>query len=189
MEFNELVRARHSIRDFKSDAVPRELLQRAVEAAAMAPSAMNSQPWHFYVASGTARAKVGEIISQSTIHLSEYMDALGPRHYEDAVKWYSFLGDAPVVIGVATPEIEGDFNLLNKYISVGCAIENLLLALADEGLGACNITFSYWVRDELGQVFGIPHGTAVAACIAVGYPSDIPPVVPPRDMNVVEYLD
>ena len=71
------------------------------------------------------------------------------------MKWYSFLGEAPVVIGVTTPEIEGDFNLLNKYISVGCAIENLLLALADVGLGACNITFSYWVRDELGA--GVRH--------------------------------
>jgi nitroreductase len=189
MEFSELVRQRHSIRDFKPDSVPRELIQQAVEAAAMAPSAMNSQPWHFYVASGQSRAKVGEIVSQSTIHLSEYMDALGPRHYEDAVKWYSFLGEAPVVIGVTTPEIEGDFNLLNKYLSLGCCIENLLLALANVGLGACNITFSYWVREELGEVFNIPHGTAVAACIAVGYPSDVPPVVPPRDMNVVEYLD
>jgi nitroreductase len=189
MEFSELVRKRHSVRDFKSDPVPRELIQQALESAALAPSAMNSQPWHFYVASGEARAKVGEIISQSTIHLAEYMDALGPRHYEDAVKWYSFLGEAPVVIGVTTSEIEGDFNLLNKYLSVGCALENLLLALTDVGLGACNITFSYWVRDELGAVFGIPAGVAVVACVAVGYPSDVPVVAPPRDMDVVEYLD
>ena len=129
MEFRELVRERHSIRDFKPDPVPRELIQQAIEAAVMAPSAMNSQPWHFYVATGAARAKVGEIISQSTIHLSEYMDALGPRRYEDTVKWYSYLGEAPVVIGVGTPEVEGDFNLLNKYISLGCSIENLILAL------------------------------------------------------------
>ncbi len=189
MEFSELVRSRHSIRDFKSDPVPRELLQGAIEAAAMAPSAMNSQPWHFYVATGATRAKVGEIISQSTIHLSEYMDALGPRRYEDAVKWYSFLGEAPVVIGISTPEVEGDFNLLNKYLSLGCAIENLLLGLANVGLGACNVTFSYWVRDELGSVFGIPHGTGIAACVAVGYPSEVPPVAPARDLNVVEYLD
>jgi nitroreductase len=189
MEFSELVRKRHSVRDFKSDPVPRELIQQAVEAAAHAPSAMNSQPWHFYVATGATRAKIGEIIAQSTIHLAEYMDALGPRHYEDAVKWYSFLGEAPVVIGITTSDIEGDFNLLNKYLSVGCALENMLLALADVGLGACNITFSYWVRDELGAVFGVPEGVAVVGCVAVGYQSDVDVVAPPRDMDVVDYLD
>ncbi len=189
MEFSELVRARHSIRDFKSDPVPRELIQQAVENAAYAPSTMNSQPWHFYVASGETRVKVGEALAQSTIHLTEYLDALGPRHYEETVKWFSSLGDAPVVIGIGTPEVEGDFNLLNKYLSLGCATENLLLSLADVGLGACNITFSYWVRDELGTIFQIPAGTTIASCVAVGYPSDVPPVVPPRDMNVVDYFD
>ena len=63
---------------------------------------MNEQPWKFFVATGESRRKLGRLIAQATIHLSEYMDALGPRRYEDTVKWYSSLGDAPVVIGIAT---------------------------------------------------------------------------------------
>lgn len=189
MEFSDVVGRRHSYRDFLNESVPRVVLERALEAAMLAPSAMNSQPWRFYVATGESRQEVGKVISQSTVHLTEYMDVLGPKRYADAVKWYSSLGEAPVVIGVTMPDTDEEFSLLNTYLSIGCAIENLLLALTDLGLGACSITFSYWVRDELAAALQVRAGETVVACIAVGYPSATPPAAPAHDTDVATFLE
>ncbi|MBI5232210.1 MAG: nitroreductase family protein [Coriobacteriales bacterium] len=189
MDFWDVVRSRHAVRDFTSDPIPREVLERIVEAAELAPSAMNSQPWRFYVATGETRLKLGRAIAQTTVHLSEYMDALGPERYEQAVKWYSSLGDAPAVVVVAMPRAEDEFTLLNEQLSVGAAIENLMLAATAEGLGSCNVTFSFWVRDDLADAVGAAENEDVVSIIALGYPGEVPPVAPPHDMTRVTYLD
>ena len=103
MELRDVVRARHSVRDFRPDPVPREVLERIVDAARLAPSSMNAQPWTFYVLTGR-RAPVHRRDRRADddpplgVH-----GVLGPERYEDAVQWYSSLGDAPVLIAVACP--------------------------------------------------------------------------------------
>ena len=86
MDLQQSILARHSIRDFGPDPVPRELTERLIRAASAAPSSMNEQPWTFYCCTGETRARLGKIVSQTTIHLSEYMEVLGPKRYEDAVR-------------------------------------------------------------------------------------------------------
>ena len=60
MEIIEAIRARKSIRDFKPDPVPREVLREILEVATKAPSAMNTQPWEFAVIAGDAIKKIKE---------------------------------------------------------------------------------------------------------------------------------
>jgi nitroreductase len=172
MTFQELVRARHSVRDFASKPVEHEKLQRVIRAAQLAPSAQNEQPWRFFVAQGKARKKLGELISQTTIHLTEYMDFLGPEGYETAARWYSELGKAPVLVCIASPGVEDALLKLNRHLSVGAALENLLLAVVDEGLAACNITFSHWVEDEIADYLGLPDDWEVLTIVALGYPGE-----------------
>ncbi|MDH5291035.1 MAG: nitroreductase family protein, partial [Acidimicrobiia bacterium] len=52
MEYEELVRDRRSIRGYKKDPVPKELIMEIIEVASGAPSSMNTQPWHFHVVAG-----------------------------------------------------------------------------------------------------------------------------------------
>lgn len=49
MNLSELILARRSVRKYQPQAVPRELIDRCLEAARLAPSACNSQPWHFII--------------------------------------------------------------------------------------------------------------------------------------------
>lgn len=189
MEFWQVVEARHSVRDFKDAPVPRDVLERIVHAASVAPSAMNEQPWRFHVTTGETRSQLGKVVSQATVHLSEYMEVLGPKRYEDAMKWYSSLGDAPVVIGVSMPTPESDFDNMNRLLSIGAAVENLMLAATAEGLGCCNITFSWWVRTELEELLGIGPGRSMVSIVALGYPSSVPPALPPKNEDVADWLD
>ena len=189
MEFWDVVESRHSVRDFRPDPVPAEVLEKLTRAAQLAPSAMNSQPWRFYVTTGEHRQQIGRVVAQTTVHLSEYMDVLGPERYEFAVKWYSSLGDAPAIIVVTMQRAEDDFTQLNRLISLGAAIENLLLAATDAGLGACNITFSFWVRDDLAATVGAGDDEEVVSVIALGYPSDMPVAAPEHDLDHAAMLD
>jgi len=188
MDFWQVVEARHSIRDFKSDPVSRKSLERLIHAAAAAPSAMNSQPWRYHVATGAARAEVGKIVAQATVHLEEYVEQLGPERFAQAVQWYSSLGDAPVLIAVSSPLPDSDFDRANNLLSIGASIENLLLAAIAEGLGACNITFTSWVREELAEFLGLDEDRIVVAIIAVGHPSEILPVAPRHRADIVDWV-
>ncbi len=189
MDLFEAIEKRHSVRAFKPDPVPRELIEKLIEAAALAPSAMNEQPWRFYVTTGDNRAKVGEIMARGTTHLEEFIDVIGAEHIDAAVQWYSELGHAPVVIVCTMPKATDDFWRMNKHLSIGGAIENILLGATALGLGACNITFSFYVRDELVEVLSIPEDRTLIAIIALGYPEDDQPDPPERNLDVAIYLD
>lgn len=189
MEFWETVTSRQSIRDFDDRPVERAVIERVLEAAKLAPSSTNEQPWHFVVVQGESRIRLGEIVAQSTVHLSEYMDVLGPERNEAAVTWYSSLGNAPVVVAVSAPRSSVEFQAMNRYLSVGAAIENLLLAATSEGLGACNVTCSYWVKNDLSAVLGLSDNDELVSLIALGYPSDVPSVNPPVKPDDTVWLD
>lgn len=180
MDFWQVLEGRRSVRAFKTDPVPRDVIERLLAGAGLAPSVLNSQPWDFHVCTGASRIDVGETLAQATTHLDEYMEVLGKEHYEEAVRWYSSLGDAPVVIVTAMKTPEEDFDCLNLTLSVGAALENLLLAAKAESLAACNITFGWWVRDEIKTQLGIPEGQSVASVVALGYPAVAETVAPPR---------
>ncbi len=178
MDFWEVIQGRRSVRAFQPRDVPKELLEKALAAAQAAPSSKNSQPWLFHVCTGESRLKVGECLAQGTVHLAEYVDQMEPGQYEFAVEWYSTLGHAPVVIAVSRPATDSDLDTINALISVGGALENLHLALFAEGLGGCNITFVWWVRDELAGVLDLSPEERLTAIVAVGFPDEDAGAVP-----------
>lgn len=189
MEFDEVVRARRSWREFIPEPVSREVLERVIATAANAPSSANEQPWEFYVTTGATRAELGKIISQTTVYLTEYLDIWGPDRYERAVSWFSSFGNAPVLIAISAPDSDTEFKLVNRLISVGAALENLLLAATNEGLGACPFTFSYWVKDEMAELLEIPQGNSVEMVVALGWPLGDPGDALARREHVAVWLD
>jgi nitroreductase len=181
MDFYEAVERRHSIRAFTGEAV-----DRCIAAAAMAPSSLNLQPWRFHVATGATREAVGQAMAQSTLHLQDYIGIIDDEHLQFAERFYADLGNAPVVIAVSAPPAQDELTRINTFIAVGCAMENLLLAATAEGLGTCSLTFSFWVRDELAEVFGLTDDREVVALMLLGHPSQTP-VAPPHNLDVATY--
>jgi len=189
MEFKDVLTSRHSIRDYSNRDVSAEVLGRLLEAAALAPSAMNAQPWRYYVTTDGMRDRVGEVIAQATTHLQEFVDVVPRETLDEAVRWYSDLGGAPVVIIVTMVQTEGEFDEINKLLSIGASVENLLLAATNEGLGACNVTFSYFVRDDIAPLLEIDESEQVVSIIALGYPGDSPPHSPAHEMHIGTFLE
>jgi len=188
MDLYEVIQARHSVRAFSSQDVERAKLERIFAAAAAAPSAMNAQPWRFHVATGKSREAVGQVMAQSTLHLKEYIGVVPQDRLDFAERFYADLGAAPIVVAVSAPVITDDFEKVNIYISVGCAMENMLLAATAEGLSCCSLTFSFWVRDDLAAQFALPEDREIVAMVLLGYPAE-EPASPPHNLDVVTYQD
>lgn len=187
MELMSAIRSRRSIRVFNGLPVDREVIDELITAATHAPSRMNTQPWHFHVATGEARKRVGEVMALTTSYLDEYIDTIGPEYVERVARFYADLGSAPVVIGVSSVATDDEFEARDFAISVGAAIENLLLAAVEHGLGACSITIPHWVRDRLTFTFEIPEGREIVSLLLLGH-ADETPEPKERQTNVVTYL-
>lgn len=187
MDIYEAIHSRRSIRLYEDRPLEHRVLDRLFKAAGEAPSAANSQPWHFHVATGMTREVVVQQMALSTVYLQEYLESLAPEDHAAAERFFATLGGAPVVVGISVPIASDELAQINHYISAGCALENLLLAVQAEGLGACNLTFSFWVRDKLAETLQVADDREIVSLVIMGYPAEAPEAKPRRDS--VSYLD
>jgi nitroreductase len=190
MDIKDAIEGRHMQRWYTQEPVDRALIDRLIRAAAMAPSAYNKQPWRFHVTTGASRDAVVEAVSMCTLHLVEYLGVTDEDKIAHADRWYSNLGDAPVVIAISLPK-SGDDALasINGCVSAGCALENLLLTAVSEGIGCCNITASFWVRERLGEILGLGDDREVISIVMLGHPTDEPPAAPAHEMDIATFHD
>ena len=148
--------ARRTIRKFRPDPVPRELLERLADAGRLAPSAANLQPLEFVV-----------------------VDAQGPRaEIFPCLKWAAYIapagdpkpGEEPTayIITLANTQIR---EKMFEY-DLGAAMENMTLVALEEGVGSC------WMlsidRDKLRAILGIPEHYRIDSVLALGYPAEEP---------------
>jgi nitroreductase len=187
MDLYDAISDRHSVRAYTAEPVGREALDRILSAAMAAPSSMNTQPWHFHVATGVTREAVGTSMAQSTVHLKDYIDILPPEHIAEAERFFANLGGAPVVIGLSVPDSDDETTRTQTWIAAGCAIENLLLAACAEGLACCNLTVPMWVMEEMNAILSVPEGRVLVSLMIVGHPAETPHATE-RDLDRVTYL-
>lgn len=188
MEFEDVLKARRSCREFKTDPVPRELIGKLVEAAAAAPSSMNAQPTRLHFVTGERRQLLGEVMALTTKHLEEYVGVLPDERIRDASRFFSTLGDAPVVLALSLPKEAEELARINDLLASGCVLDNVALAAAELGLGTCCITFGFWVRDQLAEVVRLTKDREVVALVVLGWP-DGEIVSPPHRTDIAEFLD
>jgi len=149
MEFKELIKIRRSVRKYNSDLVEEEKILRILEAARVSPSWANRQCWEFIV------VKNKETIKK----ISEYTSA-------------KFVAEAPVAIFVcANPEKSGKRNGMDYFlVDAAIAMEHIVLAATDEGLGSCWI--GAFEEKPIKELLSIPENYRIVAFTPIGYPAD-----------------
>jgi nitroreductase len=153
MDILHVIKARRSVRHFKPDPIPKEVITTLLEAARHAPSAGNLQPWRFYV-----------------IWRDEVRSALAGAAFRQ-----QFVAEAPVVIAVvAIPEASGlRYGQRGRELyclqDTGAAVQNILLTATALGLGTC------WVGafddETVRRVLKLPPTERPVALIPIGYPA------------------
>ena len=136
MELKECIYTRRSIRKYKPDSIPHEVLEELMEGAAMAPSGVNLQPWYFVVIETPKEVKkYTELMKNSAENFRKTLELRFPNRpdvVDDTIAFMSTMGGAPVIV-LAFFKKES-FNELGKASpalqSVSADIENLLLLAA-----------------------------------------------------------
>ena len=157
---------RRSIRRFENKPVEPEKIERILKAGMQAPSAHNLQPWEFLVVTDTEKR--------------EAVSKMSP--------WAGIVAKAPVTIIVVGHQENKD---MLKYLpqDLGACTENILLQIAEEGLGGCWMGF-YPDEDRVESVrkyFSMPDDRIPFSVIALGYSSDENRFVDRSDMSRVHY--
>ncbi len=150
MEFAELIRKRYSVRAYKPDAVEEEKVQQVLEAARLAPTAANRQPFQLIVIPTAGReAELGRIYPQG---------------------WFT---QAPLVICACGLPDRGWTRMDGKpYVDVDVtiAMDHLILAATDLGLGTCWI--AAFDPAAARKVLQLPDGVEPVIFTPLGYPAD-----------------
>jgi nitroreductase len=194
-EFYNIVRSRKSIRQFKKQEVPHDVLERLLEAASHAPSGKNNQNWRFFVVQGKKRDDYLKYSQKSWLGIKDVLQKkLKPSLYEFTERFFFTMGDAPVIIFAYSwnsPEEK-------HYTSIGSvymAVQNINLACSVEGLGCCTMGAPLEIQKEVDQFLGVDQleeykkGELELLCaVAIGYPDHNPPKAPRKPDGRVTWL-
>jgi len=152
MEFTDVIKVRVSIRKYKTDPIPEEVFQKLYNALSLAPSGGNSQQFHFIFVRDRELRR--KIVTEGC-------------HQE-----YFF--NAPLlVVGCCMP---------GKEFDVAIAMDHLILAATNEGLGTC------WagggiVQSEFSKILGVPDGMITPIFTPVGYADEKPDAKPRKPLK------
>ena len=144
MDVFEAVQERSSVRAYTDEPVPRDKLEKILEAGRLAPSARNTQPWHFIVVTDIEKRKI-----------------LAKGRYA------KFLTQSPlVIVACGDKQASADW----YAVDVSLAVENMILTAQAEGLRTCCV--GSFDEKEVHETVKAPENFEVILLLAVGYPKD-----------------
>jgi nitroreductase len=152
MDVREAIKLRRSIRKFQNKNIPRETLEKILNAGRLAPSANNRQPWKFItVIDETKRRKLAE-----------------------AAKGQKFVGEASaIIVGVAlNPDYIMSCGVPGYAVDISIALDHMMLAAVEEGLGTCWIGAFH--QQKVKNLLYIPDKYKVVALLPIGFADETP---------------
>lgn len=183
----DAIAARRSIRRFKPDPLTDGQIRAILTAAIQAPSGKNRQPWRFIVVREDKRAEMLRVM-RTGIEKSKAA-GIGPGSSEWTAQW---MEQAPVTIFIFNPEskvawlppaVPQDPMHVVDTQSIGAAIQNMLLAAQDMGIGSlwiCDVFYAYQdLSDWLGET------SEMVAAVSFGYPDENPDARPRKSIDEV----
>jgi len=200
MTFSELIKARRSVRGYRPDPVPREVIEEIISVAKWAPSSMNTQPWHVHVVTGepldnirrgnTENMLAGVPPKREFPMRESYEGIHRKRQVEVAVQLFDAMGIAREDTERRTDWVMRGFRQFDAPVSLVLTYDKYLepAAISQFDLGAFShaIVLAAWERG-LGCVINgqgimqshvvrkhaqIPDDQVIMICIAMGYPDD-----------------
>jgi nitroreductase len=183
----DVIAARRSIRKFKDIDMPEEMLQSILTAAIQAPSGKNRQPWRYIIIRSEKRSEMVRIFREGIAASKARGEEIGSSEWTAKV-----MEQAPVTIFVFNPQgirpwlVHSVGHMFDDVVciqSIGAAIQNMLLAAQDLGLGSLWICDVFTAYKELSTWLG-EAGEMIAA-VSLGYADENPGPRPRKPISEV----
>ncbi len=195
MDIVEAIQTRQSIRAFKTDPVPRAVLEKVMQLSLQSPSGSNLQPWSFIIVGGKRMEEMKQTLVERTRSgaegtadfalpvpdgslrerrrkvMRQMYDSLGVARDDQAGKdrWWQAMDryfEAPNGIILCMEKSVMPFHL----IDAGLILQTLMLSAHNYGLGTCVIYRGVIYPDILRKLFDIPESKVLVSAVAIGYP-------------------
>ncbi len=205
--FLDLALSRRSIRKFEDKEIPDRDLVYFIQAAVSAPSGCNSQCWRFIaIRDREIITKIETaVIEKTEAILAAKRNELSEEYLTAKRKMVSFFAKAPLCIAVFMTKAkfydpvlisalkdqgydeEGIIKLYANYdlLSIGAAIQNMLLSIHEKGYGACWMSEPAIAGEEINQILGVPSEQRFISLIPIGYPAYTPQTKKMEDLGEV----
>ena len=177
--FINTILGRHSVRRYKQEPVPRELIETLLNVAIHAPSAHNRQPWRFRVVREGEKSELATAMG-ARLRRDRLADGDPTTAIEaDAARSYARITSAPTLIVTSLSMEDMDHyrdgkryqaEYLMAVQSVAMAGQNLLLSAHALGLGACWVCAPLFCPDTVRAVLALPPNWQPQGMITLGYP-------------------
>jgi nitroreductase len=185
----EAISQRRSIRRFKPAPIPDDALETILTAGIQAPSGKNRQPWHFVVVREDKRAEMVRLMRQGIERLKGWGANIGSAEHSARI-----MEQAPITVFVFNEDVKrADLDKpqdIGQYIghmisvqSIGAAIQNMLLAAHELGVGSLWIADVFVAPDLLGDFCGQPY--EMVAAVSFGYADEQPAARPRKPVSEV----
>jgi coenzyme F420-0:L-glutamate ligase/coenzyme F420-1:gamma-L-glutamate ligase len=186
----DVLTARRTVREFTAAPVSQAAVRRAIAAAITAPAPHHSEPWRFAVLeSQESRTRLlDDMLAAWKADLTA--DGFTPEQIARRVRRGEPLRKAPLIIvpclvadaAHTYPDARRNASERAMFlVAIGAAIENLLVALAIEGLGSCWISSTLFCREVTAEALGLPPGWEPMGAVGVGHPAGPAANRPERD--------
>ena len=205
--FAQIAESRRSIRKYEDKDVDTHEILECLRIATTAPSGCNSQCWKFMLIHN--KKKIADIADLVTKKEKELLSAVNMKYeqvyFDSRISMLTFFKNAPVCIAVYMTRLDYYDKKLEQalcefgytydglmelfgfpdLLSVGAAIQNLLLALSEKGYGACWMNDPVIAKAEISQYLGMTSDEKLVSLIPVGIPAFTPKGKKYKDFNDV----
>lgn len=193
MNLDDALRTRRSVRRFRAEPPPDELIEQVLAAAITAPSASNKQPWRFLaISQRNVIEQMAAAVREQTAEIAAHVPDASRDAFEAYGSYFTRFVDAPRVI---VPIFRGHTVLSNLVdaelaadargrieemerdsglVGTSLALMNLLLSAHALGLGASAMTGPLIAADRLREILRVPQSWGIAAVVPIGYPDEVP---------------
>jgi len=171
----EAIKSRRSVRVYDSKPVPKEILDKIIEAGNSAPytSMTRSQPWRFVVVQDPEfKKKLLETAFPFWKNSISGLKEQVPDLYEIAMRLYNVLDDPKDVIYYSAPAIVFVIGPNNGAVSCALACENMMIAAQSFGLGSCYVGFGAMIKgnEKIVEALELQKDEAIFGPVLLGYP-------------------
>jgi len=187
MTFDELLKRRRSVRNFKDIPVPIETIKEMIKESTLAPNAGNDQPWKFIIVNNKEMMK--RISDESKKNLLSYIES-NPNHYakkyETMLKNESFnvfynASSLVMIFGAATVK--------DLYQDCSLAAGYFMFAAASRNIDTCWINLGAEIEGPaLRNELGIPDDCKIVAPIILGCADKVPPIPKRKDPEILKII-